>query len=119
MRTIIKLIVVAIVLNAVFQGTREAWRYYQLKDAAQQALIFGGGATMSQLHAQILGKATELALPLEPQNLAIRRTGQQTVAEARYTQPVELFPNYDYPVDLSFTVDAIAATPVRADEPIR
>jgi hypothetical protein len=41
------------------------------------------------------------------------------MAEAQYTQPVELFPNYDYPVDLSFTVDAIAATPVRADEPVR
>jgi len=119
MKTIIKLIVVAIVLNAVFQGAREAWRYYQLKDAAQQALIFGGGATTGQLHTQILERATELALPLEPENLAVRRTGQRTIAEARYTQPVELFPNYQFPVDLSFVVDAIAATPVRADEPAR
>ena len=119
MKTIVKLLIVAVVLHAVYQAGRVAWRYYELKDAAQQALIFGGGATTGQLHAQIMEQAGEIGIPLAPENLEIRRTGQRTAATARYTQPVELFPNYTYPVALTFDVDAVAAVPVTADEPTR
>ena len=115
MRAIIKLLIVALVLHGVYRASVVAFRYYELKDAAQQALIFGGGATTGQLHAQILEEAMALGLPLGPEDLEVSRIGQRTAAEARYTQPVEILPNYMYPVDLSFSVDAVAAVPV-ADE---
>ena len=119
MRAIIKLLIVALVLHGVYRASVVALRYYELKDAAQQALVFGGGATTGQLHTQILEEAMELGLPVAPENLEVRRTGQRTVAEARYTQPVEILPNYTYPVDLSFSVDAVAAVPVTADDDAR
>lgn len=111
MKTIVKLLIVAVVLHAVYQAGRVAWRHYELKDAAQQALLFGGGATTSQLHAQIMAEAADLGVPLAPEDLEVTRTGQRTAATARYTQPVELLPNYRYPVDLTFEVDTIAAVP--------
>lgn len=119
MKAIVKLLIVALVLHGVFRASVVAWRYYELKDAAQQAVVFGGGATTGQLHAQILEQAMELGLPIAPEDLAVRRTGQRTVVEARYTQPLEILPNYTYPVDLSFSVDAVAAVPVTAEEPSR
>jgi hypothetical protein len=109
LKTILKLIIVALVLHGVYQGGRAAWRYYQLKDSAQQAIIFGGGATTGQLHAQILEEAVELGIPLQPENLEVHRAGQRTSVAAHYTQSVEVLPNYRYPVDLSFNVDAVAA----------
>jgi hypothetical protein len=116
MRAIIKLLIVALVLHGVYRASVVAVRYYELKDAAQQALIFGGGATTGQLHTQILEEAVALGLPVTAENLEVRRTGQRTVAEARYTQPLEILPNYTYPIDLSFSVDAVAAVPVTAED---
>jgi hypothetical protein len=117
LKAIVKLLIVALVLHGVYRASVVAFRYYELKDAAQQALIFGGGATTGQLHTQILEEAVALGLPVTAENLEVRRTGQRTVAEARYSQPLEILPNYTYPVDLSFRVDAVAAVPVTADEP--
>ena len=117
MKTIIKLIITLAVLNAIVRSGQAAWSYYQLKDAAHQALIFGAGATTAQLHDQILAEAAALALPLQPEDLAVTRTGSRTVAEARYTQLVEWFPSIRRPVALSFVVDAVAATSAPAGPP--
>ena len=107
MKTILKLLVTVAVLNAAYQAGRVAWTYYQFKDAAQQALIFGGHASPEQLHAQIMTRATEFGVPVAAEDVEVRRSELRTVAQARYTQPVELFPRYRYPAELSFTVDAI------------
>ncbi len=109
MKTIIKLLVVLAACNAIARGAQATWSYYQLKDAAAQTILFGARTTTSELHAQILAKAMQLELPLQPDALTVERTGQRTVAAARYTHPIELFPSYRYPAEFSFSVDALAA----------
>ena len=52
-----------------------------------------------------------LLVPLEPENIEVRREGNQTLADAAYTEPLEYFPSFDYPVDLSFSVEAFVAPP--------
>ena len=108
MMTIVKLLIVVAVLNATARAAMATWRYYQFKDAAQQTIIFGADATTDQLHDLILRRASELEVPVEPQNVEVAREGQRTMARASYTQPVELFPRYLYPVDFSFAVEAFA-----------
>jgi hypothetical protein len=106
MKTVLKLVVAVALLNAVVRGADAAWNYYQLKDAAQRSLLFGGQATSEQIHGQIMSAAADLRLPLKPEDLTVRtRTGRRT-AVASYTQPVEFFPNYQYPVAFSFSLDA-------------
>ena len=46
-----------------------AWNYYQLKDTAERALLFGSKSTSQQLHQQIMESAMELQLPLKPEDL--------------------------------------------------
>jgi hypothetical protein len=114
MKTVLKLVIAVALLNAVVRAADAAWNYYQLKDAAQQTLLFGGQATSEQLHGQIMSTAADLRIPLKPEELSVRmRTGRRT-ATAAYTQPIEFFPNYQYPVDFSFSVDA--ATPGVPDD---
>jgi hypothetical protein len=110
MKTIIKLLIVVAILNACARGAMAAWTYYQFKDAASQTILFGGNASTGQLQEQILRRAAELDVPIEPQNLTVTRDGPRTVAEASYTQPVELVPTYEHPVTFSFTVDALSFT---------
>lgn len=118
-KTAVKLLIVLAILNAVGRAGLAAWNYYQLRDEAQQLVVFGAGMPIGDLHRRILQKASELEIPLLPENLSVRRDGHRTFVDAAYTQPVELFPNYTYPVSLSFSVDAFAMNPITADEVTR
>lgn len=115
-KTAVKLLIVLAVLNAAARAGMIAWQYYQLKDEAQQIILFGSRRTTGELREQILAKAVELSVPLEPQNIEVRRDGSQTFADVFYIQPLEYFPNFEYPLDLSFSVATFALNTPRADE---
>jgi hypothetical protein len=117
MKTLLKVVIALALLNAVVRGGDVLWNYYQFKDAAARALLFGAKSTSQQLHMQIVETAMELQIPLKPEDLSVRwRTGHR-VAEASYTQQVEFFPNYAYPVAFSFHVDTLAVgTPPSDDD---
>jgi hypothetical protein len=114
-KTLLKLLVVAIVLNALARSGMAASRYYQLKDAAQQVILFGGSLGTTQLHDEILSKATELGLTVEPANVMVSRDGLRTFAQASYTESIELFPNYLYPYTFTFDVETFGVTNPAAD----
>lgn len=116
MKTLLKLLVAAAIINACARGAMAAWSYYQLKDGAQQTILFGADATSAQLRDEIVRRAAELELPVEPAQVEVTREGVRTVAQAAYTQRIELFPGYERPFDFSFTVDALSVRPVTADD---
>jgi hypothetical protein len=108
MKTLLKLLVAAAVLHAVFRAGVSATAYYRLKDASQQMLVFAGTATPDQLEESIVAKAEELAVPLDRENVVVQREGGRTTAEASYTDPIEILPRYRYPFTYSFRVEAIS-----------
>jgi hypothetical protein len=111
MKTLIKLLVAAAVLHAIYRTGVSAATYYELKDASRQMLIFGDGATLEQLQHGILAKAQELAVPLAAEDVVVERDGVRTTAEASYTDSIEIFPRYRYPYNYSFRVEAISISP--------
>jgi len=116
-KTILKLVVLLLVINAVARAANVAWHYYKFKDEAQQIATFGGGHSETELHDQILKKAEELEVPLQPEELVVRRDGNETIIEAAYTHPVQLVPKYyTYPAKLSFSVNAFVVKPTTADD---
>jgi hypothetical protein len=108
MKTVLKLLIVVAVLNALVRCADAYWSFYQLKDAAQQAILFAGRSNSAQIEHEIMQKATELEVPLPPEDLDVHHTETKRIASASYKQDVEVFPNYIYPVPFSFTVEAIA-----------
>jgi len=118
-KTVIKLLITLAVLNAIARGGLTAWRHYELKDAAQQLILFGNDVSMAQLSYLILDEAAELNVPVEPENIDISRVGNRTAVYVSYTTPVEFFPGFTYPVDLSFEVEVLALNPSNADKKAR
>ena len=114
MKTVVKLVIVLALLNAVARSAYAWWNYYQLKDGTQQLLTFGVDVTPDQLLGEIVQKATDLDIPLDAENVDVRRDGLRTSAAVSYSQPIEFFPRYVYPVEFSFTVDTIS---MRAGKP--
>jgi hypothetical protein len=114
MKTLFKLVIAILVLNAAVRGALAMYQYYQFKDAAQQAVLFGQRADPEEIQANIVAKATELSVPVRVDDIKVSRDGQRTVAEGYYVQPVQFFPNYPWPVRFTFLVDA-----VNLGEPLR
>ena len=109
-RTIFTTVIVVAILNAIGHAGMVAWRHFQVRDQAQQLILFGSATPPAELEQQIAQIAEEFAVPVAPENIVVTRQGQRTVAEASYTIPVELFPRFFYPVDLSFMVEAFTIT---------
>ncbi len=89
MKTVLKLVIAIALVNAVVRAADSAWNYYQLKDAAERALLFGSKLSSQQVHQQIMQTANELRLPLKPEDLSVRWRSGRRLAVASYTQQIE------------------------------
>jgi hypothetical protein len=116
MRTIIKLLIVAAVVNATVRVAAVSWQHYQFEDATQQVLLFGRSATETQLHDLIAQRAVDFEIPIDPASIEVVREPSRTLARASYIRPVELFPRYFYPMDFSFEVDTLAVNPATVNK---
>jgi hypothetical protein len=81
-------------------------KYYQFKDETQQMVLFGQASTVNELTSQILGEATKRGVPVDEEGVTVSREGMRTVAEVSYTESIEVFPRYFYPVPFSFNAEA-------------
>jgi hypothetical protein len=108
MKTLFKLVVALLVLNASVRGALAMWQYYQFKDGAQQAVLFGQRADPEEIQANIVARATVLGVAVRPDDIKVSRDGARTIAEGSYVQAVQFFPNYPYPVKFTFLVDAVS-----------
>ena len=108
MKAIIKIVVVLFILNGVGRVGLAVWNYYELRDAAQEAVTFGAHEQPAQLQGRILTKAAELYLPIKAEQVVVQRLGLKTEARASYTQSIELFPRYVYPFTFAFDVESVS-----------
>lgn len=115
MQTLIKLLIAGLVINAAGRGAMASWHYFQLKDAAQQTVVFGAGSSPDEITNAIVQRAAELGIPLQPEMVEVTRDGPRTVATATYTQLVPFLPIYEHPVTFSFSVDGVALKPATVD----
>jgi hypothetical protein len=106
-KTVIKLLIAAAIVNATARVGMAAARYYQLKDESQELVTFGGNVVLGELQNQILLKAEELRLPVVSEDVLVTREGLRTTASAAYTDSVEVFPNYKYPIRFQFRVEGL------------
>jgi hypothetical protein len=106
-KTLIKLLIVAAIVNATARVGMAAARYYQLKDESQELVTFGGNIVLGELQNQILLKAEQLRLPLASEDVLVTREGLRTTASGAYTDSVEVFPNYKYPIRFQFRVEGV------------
>ena len=106
MKTILKLLLAAIVINAAARAGLAAKAYFQFKESAQQAVLFGAESTPDDIQQLILERADEFDIPIAPDDVTVSREGGRTWADASYRQMVEYVPNQTYPINWSFSVEA-------------
>jgi hypothetical protein len=93
------------IINAAARVGFAYWAFFQFKDNAQQAALFGGMTPTDVLQHGVFEKANELMLPVTTDQVVVTRSGPRTLIEANYVQPIEYFPNQKYPMKFSFQVE--------------
>ena len=106
MKTIIKLLVAALIVNATARLGLSAWTQYQFRDSVQELVLFGSSETPTELKKEILEEAGDQGVPVDDDDVVVDRQGMLTTAQATYVDEIELFPRYVYPMTWTFKVDA-------------
>ena len=117
MKTIIKLLIAIAIVNAVVRVGMATASYYEFKDQVQQLVTFGADAPVGGLQDHMLERASALDLPIAADDVEVTRQGKRTAASAAYTQPVEVFPSYEYPINFQFTVEGVNLGGLGAAQP--
>jgi hypothetical protein len=110
MKTILKLLVVAVIANASWHAWLVYSSYFKFKDAIE-AEASRPNETDDELRARVLDLASEYDVPLSDDGFTLRRESpdvgeQHTIIEGSYSNTVEVLPGVVVPVNLPFRVEA-------------
>lgn len=129
-RVLIKLAIVALIINGAWRVGTSYWRFYQFEDAAQEIAQFGERKSEKALCGEVLEKGSSLEIPLAPAEVNVRRgsspvfnceagfqrgvgpgapsASMKIFVDARYTESLQLLPGYRYPWEFTSSVSAWA-----------
>jgi len=102
-KTLLKLLAVAAVLNGVYRFGVAEYKFSQLKDATHSLLVLGTRTPPEQVKEQIVARSSELGLSVSPDRVSVSRNGMTTTATFAYRHQVEVFPGVPFPREYSFT----------------
>ena len=94
MTTVIKLVVVALILNAAYRVGSAYWTHYQFQDSIQQMAQFSERTAPEELKTKILEQAATLGVPIEPDNLTVVRGNRRIDIDGTYFRDLEIVPRY-------------------------
>lgn len=99
MKLVLKLVIVAALLNAIGRAGLASWKQYQFKDAIEEELIFADQRlTNEALHKRVLELANRFDVPIESDAVDVTRQGYWTRVNATYAEKVKLVPRFYEPV---------------------
>jgi hypothetical protein len=111
LKTLIKLIVAALIIHATWRAGTVYFRYYQFKDGVQQTAQFSGTRSEGELHNRVMELANQMQVPLDSERLRVRREDNHTLIDATYDERIEVLPRYYYPWQFRVNVDAFTIVP--------
>jgi len=107
MKAIIKLVIAALVIHAVWRAGTVYLRYYEFKDEVTQIAQFGVNVPNNVLRDHVLDASKRLDLPVDPDSVTVQRRQAHILIDANYTEQVEILPRYFYPWQAKMHVDVL------------
>jgi hypothetical protein len=96
-RKIVKLAVFLLVANGLYQVVPAALRNMQYKDALHELALYSQKSSDAELVNRAVALAGESNIPLEREDVSVRRETGSLHINASYVERLKLFPNYTYP----------------------
>ena len=110
-RKLLKLAVFLFIANAAYQAAPVSWHYYGFQDAVQELALFSEKASEADLIERVMVLAEEHGVPLEREDVEVRRGNNQLLITASYIETMTFLPGYQY--ERQFDVQAKTFDPAR------
>lgn len=101
-----KLIVIGLFANAAFHVGSEYLTYVKFRDAIREAAMFKA-KNDTDLMSRILDLANQHDIPIDEDNITIRREERQVNVEGWYDKPIEIVPGYEFPWHFSLSLEVV------------
>jgi hypothetical protein len=90
LKTIIQLLIAALVLHGCIRMGGAVWRNLQFKDAVEQETRFAGASPATALHQRIMELAEEHGIVIDPADVVVERRNQETYVATSYVETIPL-----------------------------
>ena len=107
MKSIIKLLIAALVLHATWKAGTVYMRYWEFKEEVTQIAQFGVRKSDNDIRNGVFELAKRRDIPLDPRNISVKRQNHRIIVDANYMEQVELIPRYFYPWEAKMHVDVL------------
>jgi hypothetical protein len=107
-RTVLKLVVVALVANAAWHLFGAYAPNYKLEDGIRFAAQNRGLQTDDALKDKILELAGQFDVPVTAGDIAVAHQGPHTVVDLSYVRPIDLAPGVRYSWPFSIHIDVLS-----------
>jgi hypothetical protein len=91
-KTLVKLLIAALIVNACYRVGVTYWEYYEFEDAIEKTIQFSGRSTPEQLTTAVMDLARERSIPLDESGVTVSRVNRQIVVDASYERHVDVAP---------------------------
>jgi hypothetical protein len=106
-RTLIKLALVALVANALVHIVPVYWNYFKFQDAVQETARFSARRSERDVQERVLSIANRFEIPVDLDDIRVRKEGEKTFVEMAYGAEIEYFPRRIYPVHFDVKVEGV------------
>lgn len=100
--SLVRLLVLAALVHAVWRVTPVYWHYLKFRDGAREIAQFSAALSEDEVLDRIVSLAATLQVPVRREDVSVRREADRTYVDARYTEALYLLPGTPYPWE--FTV---------------
>jgi hypothetical protein len=111
MRKLVKLAIVLLIANALYQFVPPYLHYVQFKDAVGEMALFSKGVSDDVLRDRLATLAEKYKVPIERESIDIRHQAAYIVIDASYVQVIQFVPGYSYPWQFDVKADAVQGLP--------
>jgi hypothetical protein len=110
MKTLLSIVVAALIVHACVRAGDSAWRFYRFEDAVDQEARFGTATTTSQLRGRLMEIAADHGVDLTEEDVTVERRGTETFVSIRYVEQIPLLPRlytHEQLYDITIAVEPI------------
>jgi hypothetical protein len=94
---LIRIAISALVLWAVWHAGAAQWQQFQFQDEIKQIAQFGADRDEETVRTAVMDAAAKLQVPLSPDRIQVRKSGEHVYIDVAYTAQIEILPRYKYP----------------------
>jgi hypothetical protein len=109
MRALIKLTIAGLMVFALVRTVPVFWSYVQFRDAVGELARFSAKRTETDVADRVMRLAEQFEVPLDRDDLTVRRERATTYVDATYSTGLEVLPSKFYPWEFAIHVEGTPA----------